>query len=184
MLQRAADYRPFGIPVFVAVLHSSILLFRRKARPRRIMRTFSKSSRTREEGPEPGPDISCAHANYSSTMQPCVHMVVLHYPHDISPPSRKQAHIARAFAFTQPAYRTFLFSKNQPVASATPSCDPYDPRARHRNIDTRVTLRLKPFTNLFNSNSRLIIPSDQTNASKDATLQFLIDVFTLVKVPV
>lgn len=101
VLQRAADS---GLPAG----HSSCssLSRPRLSRPRspffffaerrgRAIVSSSKSSRTREEGPGSGPRHQlCAHANYSSTVQPCIHMVVHHYPHDTSPLSRKQTHCA------------------------------------------------------------------------------------------
>lgn len=114
------DYRPrslFSSPSRGSSRPSGHSSFSRRERERercgdaavlhRIALPLRKSSQTREEGrggegkkrgPDPGrgPDISCAHANYSSTAQPCVHMVVHHYPHDTSLHRLVNRHLSRA----------------------------------------------------------------------------------------
>jgi len=103
------DYRPFFVSI-TFVPGSSFFLF--VGRRGRAIVSSSKSSRTREEGPGPGLKHQlCAYANYSSTMQPCAHMVVRHYLHDTSPSSRKQTHRACFRVHSTCLSRMLLFSQ-------------------------------------------------------------------------
>lgn len=97
--------RPVSLSLFFSLFSSPVFLLARSLLPLRSLfltrSSFSQERRVRRaivppRNAEPNlekrtgaPDISCAHANYSSTMQR-VHMVVHHYPHDTSSPSRKQ----------------------------------------------------------------------------------------------
>lgn len=71
----------------------------------RAIVSSSKSSRTREEGPVPGPDISCAHMQI--TVPRCNHASIWWSTIIRTILLRRLVNrrIARVFAFTQPAYR-------------------------------------------------------------------------------
>lgn len=102
VLQRAADS---GLPaghsscpsLSSAALSSPLVIlpFRREVRPHGLL--LEKSSRTREEGPGPGPDISCAHMQI--TVPRCNHAsiwwsTIIRTIYFFTAPSRKQTHCA------------------------------------------------------------------------------------------
>lgn len=104
------DYRPAILRARLSRPRSPFFLFARR-RGRAIV-SSSKSSRTREEGSVPGPDISWTHMQI--TVPRCNHASIWWSTIIRTILLRRLVNrrIARAFAFTQPAYRTLLFSKN------------------------------------------------------------------------
>ena len=110
------DYRPFFVPITLSSPARRPSFSRREA-----IVSSSKSSRTREEASGPGPRHQlCAHMQI--TVPRCnhaPHMVVHHYLHDTSLRRLVNRRIARAFGFTQPAYRACCcFPKKRPIVGA------------------------------------------------------------------
>lgn len=110
VLQRAADS---GLPAgYSSCPFAKLSLFRLRLqfflfaeRRGRAIVSSSKSSRTREKGLVPGPDISCAHMQI--TVSRCNHASIWWSTIIRTILLRRLVNrrIARAFAFTQPAYR-------------------------------------------------------------------------------
>jgi len=115
VLQRAVDS---GLPASNSS-YSSLSLFLFAGRRGRAIVSSSKSSRTREEGPVPGPDISCAHMQI--TVPRCNHASIWWSTiiRTIFLRRLVNRRIARAFAFTQPAYRARCYFPQKTADSST-----------------------------------------------------------------